>query len=335
MTLVIPIFIPHQGCPQHCLFCNQVSISGTRPQKEDDALLVERVVTEWLGFSQHRSSVQVAFYGGSFTCLPEKRQKMLLDAVQPFLERGAVNSIRLSTRPDCMDGEVCDFLLSHGVKTVELGVQSLDDRVLMAAERGHTSEDSLQAMRIVKKKGLELGVQLMPGLPLENTLSFLGTLHRVIAYKPDFVRLYPTLVISGSGLAQEYHEGKYQPMSMNRAVALCCTAKERLDLAGIRVMRMGLQASDSLERELVDGPYHPSFGEFVAARHWFKRVRLLLAGCPLGKRLHLRISHRDVSAFVGPKRANIKRLQALGLEERLQFTTDKTLKRGTMHYVIS
>lgn len=332
MPLVIPIFIPHQGCPQQCLFCNQVSISGTRLRQENDAAVVRETVTKWLGFSQNHSEVQVAFYGGSFTCLPKKRQKMYLDAVQSFLEKGEVTSIRLSTRPDCMDDEICEFLLAHGVKTVELGVQSLDNYVLMASERGHSREDSLQAIRILQERGMELGIQLMPGLPYEGTLSFLATLNRVIECKPDFVRLYPTLVIKGSGLALEYNKGRYRPMSMNRAIALCCLAKERLELAGIQIMRMGLQPSETLEEELVAGPYHPSFGELVAARHWFRRVRPLLAGCPPEKQVHIQISNRDISAFVGPKRANIKRLQLLGLEKRLKLTTENTLKRGTMNY---
>ncbi len=335
MPLVIPIFIPYQGCPQHCLFCNQVSISGKLSQKTDDAGYVQDTIEEWLGFSRKHSEVQVAFYGGSFTCLAKERQELLLGAVRPFLQRGVVDFIRLSTRPDCIDETICDFLLKAGVKTVELGVQSLDDRVLEAAHRGHTSDDSLQAMAILKEKGLTLGVQLMPGLPGESTLSFLAGLHRVIRCNPDFVRLYPTLVIGGSGLAGEYQRGKYRPLSMERAIALCCIAKERLGNAGIRIMRMGLQASESLEKELIAGPYHPSFGEFVAARQWFKRIRPLLAGCPAEKKLFLQISDRDMSAFVGPKRANMNRLQQLGLESRLQITTDKTLKRGTMNYVIN
>jgi len=173
MPLVIPIFIPHQGCPQHCLFCNQVSISGKTTEHVDDALLVSDTIVEWLGFSRKHPEVQVAFYGGSFTCLPMERQRVLLGAVQPFLVRGEVQSIRLSTRPDCVDDGICDFLLDFGVKTVELGVQSLDDRVLLAADRGHSSEDSMRAIEVLQGKGLVLGVQLMPGLPRETTLSFL------------------------------------------------------------------------------------------------------------------------------------------------------------------
>ncbi len=335
MPLVIPIFIPHQGCPQQCLFCNQVSISGKKSQEEDKAELVHKTIKEWLGFSHTHSRVQVAFYGGSFTCLSKNRQVLYLDAVQAFLKKSEVDSIRLSTRPDCISDSICEFLIKYGVKTVELGVQSLDDRVLMAAERGHSRADSLRAIKIIKEKGLELGVQLMPGLPCESTLSFFATLDRVIECSPDFVRLYPTLVINGSGLAKEYKEGRYQPMSLNRAIALCSKAKEKLERAGIQIMRMGLQATHTLEEELIAGPYHPSFGEFVASRHWFNRIRPLLAECPSGKNLHVTISDRDMSAFVGSKRANIKRLQELEIENRLKLKTDKYLKRGTMNYVVN
>ncbi|MBU1138890.1 MAG: radical SAM protein [Proteobacteria bacterium] len=335
MTLVIPVFIPHQGCPCHCLFCNQLSISGKGEQEADGVTQVRQTIAEWLGYSRCHSEVQVAFYGGSFTCLPPARQEELLGAVQPFLRTGEVASIRLSTRPDCVDEKACEFLLENGVRTVELGVQSLDDRVLLASQRGHSSEDSVRAARILKELGMELGIQLMPGLPGETSISFLGTLRQVVELGPAFVRLYPTLVINGSGLAEQYRRGVYRPMTMNRAIALCRRAKEMLDQAGITIIRMGLQASTSLEKELLAGPYHPSFGELVAARHWFRRVRRLLASCPPESRFRLHISDRDLSAFVGPKRINMKRLQELGLEGRMEVKTDKTMQRGTMKYVIA
>ncbi len=335
MPLVIPIFIPHQGCPHHCLFCNQVSISGKGAEKRDDAELVRQTIEEWLGFAQERQMVQVAFYGGSFTCLPVSRQQRYLAAVQPFLDKGRVASIRLSTRPDCMDEDVCDRLLGQGVKTVELGVQSFDDAVLAAAERGHSSDDSLRAAAVLKAKGLEFGIQLMPGLPLESSRSFLITLAQTISCRPDFVRLYPTLVVNGSGLADAYRRGEYRPMSMSRAIAVCCFAKKRLEDAGVKIMRIGLQASSSLESELVAGPYHPAFGECVAARQWFLQVRPLLAGAAAGETVHITISHRDMSAFVGPGRRNIKRLEQLGLAKQMKITTDKRLKRGTLNYVIN
>lgn len=332
--LVIPVFIPHQGCPQNCLFCNQVSISGKSGAEEDEVTLVVRTITEWLEHSRHRSEVQVAFYGGSFTCLPVERQIRLLDAVQPFIQANEVSSIRLSTRPDCIDSEICDFLIEKGVKTVELGVQSLDDQVLSASNRGHCCEDSLLSARVVKEKGLQLGLQLMPGLPGETSVSFFKGLQQIIEIRPDFVRIYPTLVIRGAGLAKEYANGNYEPLTMNRAIALCCRARERLEVADIQIIRMGLQASETLEKELLAGPYHESFGELVASRYWFRRVRALLATCSAGKKLHLWISDRDVSAFVGQKRINIKRLQELGLGERLKLQTDSGLRRGEIKVVI-
>ncbi len=201
MPLIIPVFIPHQGCPQQCLFCNQVSISGQQATDETDAELVRQTIEEWLARSHHHNEVQVAFYGGSFTCLVRARQEHLLGAVQPFLQSGKVDSIRLSTRPDCMSETVCELLLEYGVKTVELGVQSFDDRVLQSSRRGHTAWQSVQAIKILQKKKMTLGIQLMPGLPGESTSSFIKTVAQVVKSLPAFVRLYPTLVIRGSGLA--------------------------------------------------------------------------------------------------------------------------------------
>ncbi len=337
MLLVIPIFIPHQGCPRHCLFCNQVSISGQGAPKENDAELVCKTIREWLERSRKHREVQVAFYGGSFTCLPRERQQAFLAAVQPFIQSGEVASIRLSTRPDCIDKKICGFLEKSGVTTVELGVQSLDDQVLQAALRGHSCEDSIRAARILKESGMHLGIQLMPGLPQENSRSWSATLDQVVKLKPDCVRLYPTLVIAGSGLADQYREGKFLPMTMNRAIAYCCKAKEAFDRAGIPIIRMGLQASASLEKELLAGPYHPSFGELVTARHWFRRARRLLAKCPAGATITLRISERDISAFVGMKRLNMIRLQECAKKDNkmLKLETAATMSRGTLTYVIA
>ncbi len=294
-------------------------------------------IREWLARPRRRPAepVQVAFYGGSFTCLPRTRQEELLDAVQPFLQSQVVKSIRLSTRPDCVDSDVCSFLLSQGVGIVELGVQSLDDRVLQASRRGHTSDHCRRAVALLQAAGMEVGVQLMPGLPLETTGSFLRTVHEVIALAPTFVRLYPVLVVEYAGLAALYRRGEYRPLSMNRALALSCRGRGLLTAAGVRVVRIGLQPSASLERELVAGPYHPAFGELVAARIWFKKIRPLLAGCPVGKRVELRISPRDLSAVTGMKRSNMRRFEGLGLADRLEIKTDNEIQRGTFVYAVN
>lgn len=337
--LVIPIFIPHQGCPQNCIFCNQVSISGQRVSNEDDTQLVQSSVNLWLGRSRRQERTQVAFYGGSFTCLDIERQESLLNAVQPFIAGGEVQSIRLSTRPDCIDKKVCDFLKEKHVTTVELGVQSFDDTVLQAAWRGHSAADSTRAAECIQEAGLELGLQLMPGLPGENSYSWLSTIQQTVRIKPDCVRIYPTLVIGGAGLANEYGAGTYAPLSMNRAIAYCCKAKTSFDAAGIKVLRMGLQAADSLEDQLIAGPYHPAFGEMVTARLWLKRSRKILHTSPPASHTVFTLSDRDVSAFVGPKRSNMKRLEAFVRHEAQQktftFETDITFARGTLKYAIA
>ena len=330
--LVIPVFIPHQGCPHLCLFCNQNSITGRTAGGEDTG--IAQTITAWLARAHTRTGVQVAFYGGSFTCLPRARQEQMLGAVQPFLARGDVACIRLSTRPDCLDAELCAFLKKMGVAIVELGVQSLDDSVLQRSLRGHTARDSRRAVGLLQEAGIEVGIQLMPGLPGECGPSFFRGVRQAIGLAPAFVRLYPVLVVDHSGLAEMYRLGNYRPLTMNRAVALCRQAKEMFAQAGVRVVRIGLQPSTSLEKELLAGPYHPAFGELVAARDWFRRTRALLACCPAGSRLTVTISRRDLSAFLGPKRLNITRLARLGLAGRLVIETTNAMKRGTLTYVV-
>ncbi len=350
MPFVIPIFISHQGCPQHCLFCNQHTIAGERKGESDHVVHNEQMaqvavtISEWLARPRRENreggrehgyrSVQVAFFGGSFTCLSLRYQDALLAAVQPFLQSGDVDCIRLSTRPDCVESATCAHLLARGVRIVELGIQSLDARVLEASHRGHDAYDCRRAVVCLQAAGMELGVQLMPGLPFENTASFLRTIREVVAMAPSFVRLYPVLVMEQTELAAAYRRGEYRPLSMNLALARSCRAKEMLAAAGIKVVRIGLQATTALEHGLVAGPWHPAFGELVTARIWFKRIRSLLASCPPGKRLSLQIAPADLSAVLGQKRCNWQRLEQLGLVSRLKLETDITLPRGTLKYAV-
>ncbi len=334
MVLVIPLFIPHQGCSHQCLFCNQRSITGevdNRRSEED----IAGTVREWLNRCRQNDRVQVAFYGGSFTCLPLREQKRMLTAVHPFLESGQVHSIRLSTRPDCLDTEICRMLSRHGVKTVELGVQSLDDRVLKMSHRGHDVCSSLAAVKILREGGMEIGIQLMVGLPGETTASFLRGIARVRNLRPGFVRLYPVVVVKGSGLEQLYGRGEFLPLSLNRAIALSALACSRLEEAGIPVIRMGLQPSESLGESMVAGPHHPAFGELVRSRLRYREMRKRLFRLVAGESLEIIVSHRDISQVVGRRRQNIKRLEQLGFGGRFTITVDKTLQRGSIRYVVS
>ncbi len=333
MALVIPIFIPHRGCPHQCLFCNQQSITGQANGSRQLKVEITKTIEEWLVRSPGRREVQVAFYGGSFTCLAVEEQVEMLLAVRSFLNSGRVKSIRLSTRPDCIDRDVCSLLQEFGVKTVELGVQSMDDRVLRHSRRGHTVSQSIAALKLLKKVGMQAGVQLMIGLPVETTNSFLLGVDEVIRLKPDFVRLYPVVVVKKSKLEDLYCKGEYKPLSLNKAVALTAKGYLRLRKAAIPVVRMGLQPSESLEQSLVSGPYHSSFGELVQSRIWFKRIRKKIADLHSGEKMIISVSHRDLSAVIGMNRKNIKRLNELGFRDRFTIITDKSMERGCIRYV--
>ena len=312
---IIPFFIAHQGCPHQCVFCNQHVITGS--SRWLTAELVKEEISRCLGWPRDgRRQVQVAFYGGSFTGLERGRQEELLGAVGPFLERGEVDLIRLSTRPDYIDQAKALFLKEQGVGLVELGIQSFDAGVLAQCRRGHTAQQVSEAFAHLRQAKIGVGGQLMVGLPGETTAGVLAGARRLVALKPDLVRIYPTLVLKASPLADLLAAGSYRPLSMNRAMALCARLKEIFAAAGIPVVRLGLQPSASLEHDLVAGPYHPAFGELVLSRLYFKRMRKRLAilqkerGCA---KIRLILSAADRSLFAGQKRCSAGRLTALGL----------------------
>lgn len=333
--LVIPVFITHRGCPHQCLFCNQFSITGEGREPGKRRNTTRNTIEEWLARDSSYDEVQVAFYGGSFTCLDNEEQVRLLSEVQPYIASGRVNAIRLSTRPDCLDRENIMLLQDMGVRCVELGVQSLDDNVLRKSRRGHTAENSIRAHGLLRDSGMETGIQLLPGLPGETTRSFRAGIKKVVELCPDMVRLYPAVVVDGSPLAEEYRRGRYRPLSLNKALALTCWAKGMFDAAGIKVIRMGLQHSDKLMQELVAGPYHPAFGELVNSRQWYLQMRKALSGLGDDETLSIHICDRDYSAVVGMKKVNIIRLGNLGFQGRFDIVVEKERNRGTVQYVVS
>jgi histone acetyltransferase (RNA polymerase elongator complex component) len=324
--LIIPIFIPHEGCPHRCLFCNQRQISGTAGPPVS-AAAVQAEIQTWLDRTTGagKRNIQIAFYGGSFTALPRARQEELLTATAPFLKSGFVQSLRLSTRPDCLDTEQAAFLKAHQVATVELGVQSMNDQVLAAAQRGHTAADVEQAVAALRQVDLEIGIQLLLGLPDDSRTSLRRTVQQVIALRPDFIRIYPLLVLRGSGLAALHEQGRYAPLGLSKAVILAAFMKERFARAGIRVVRMGLQAGAELEASLLAGPWHPAFGELVASRMMLRQTRKLLAEATT-ETVCLSLSSKDQSVFRGMKSVNVERLRQLGLWQRiiLRVTPEQT-----------
>jgi len=270
--LIIPIFIPQEGCRHRCVYCDQPAISGAS-QAPWNRQSIRQYVQSYLT-PHHRYPVQLAFYGGSFTLLSETRQRFLLESVQEFIRRGQVHSLRLSTRPDAIEENNLRFLQTMGVNTIELGAQSLNDRVLAASARGHWSKETYEATGRLKKHGFEVGLQLMPGLPGDNRETFLETVEKSIALAPGFVRIYPTVVLASTPLERLLRSGRYQPLSLKEAVDWCKASKRRFDRASIPVVRMGLQPTTTLEEpgRIVAGPYHPAFGQLVNSAIWYEKI---------------------------------------------------------------
>lgn len=303
---IMPIFIPHAGCPHQCIFCNQKTISG---QKLSSLAAAREQIERWLPRLQPGRANEAAFYGGSFTALSPKLQESLLGETDKLLASGVINSVRLSTRPDCIDENTLARLCAHGVKTVELGVQSLDDEVLAAAERGHTAAAVPAAVALLRAYGFEVGVQLMVGMPKQSVTSLEQTVSEVAALKPDLARIYPLLVIKSTPLAVMYEQQQYQPLSLAEAVVQTAYVYRHLTAAGVKVIRMGLQPDDELcmPGNIVAGPFHPAFGELVAAQLYREQFtpqlqQLAQAGI---KRVRFVLPPKEESKLRGLKNANL------------------------------
>lgn len=248
---IIPIFVPHLGCPHKCVFCNQNHISGAI--KVTDAEFVRQEVSRF-------PSSEVAFYGGSFTCIPVSQQEELLTAA-------AGHRIRLSTRPDAVSKEILQRLIRCGVETVELGAQSMDDDVLRASGRGHTSADVVNASAMVKGAGLHLILQMMTGLPGDSREKTIATANRIADCKPDGVRIYPTVIVKDTELYDMWIEGKYREHTVEEAVEWCSEILPVFESRNIPIIRLGLNPTDDLSAgDAVGGAYHPALGELVRSR---------------------------------------------------------------------
>jgi histone acetyltransferase (RNA polymerase elongator complex component) len=331
--LVIPFFIPHHGCPQRCNFCNQTAITGRAEGVIPGAAEVAATIESYLATKGNgRGETQVAFFGGSFSGLPDALQERLLGAVAPFLADGRVAGIRISTRPDYLDPARIAFLKGRGVILVELGVQSLDDEVLARCGRGHTGADSLQAIRSLQEAGLRLGVQLMVGLPGEKTGRLLAGAKVLAGLAPELARLYPALVLKGSRLGGDYLAGRYQPLGLTKAVALCARLREIFTEQGVRVVRIGLQETDTLAGEVLAGPHHPAFGELVLSWSLHRKLRKMLAGGGSESR-RLVVASADQSVFRGPGNSCLEGLRRKGLLGGLAVMFEREQPRGTVKLI--
>ncbi len=301
---ILPVFVPHLGCPHACVFCNQRRISGeTEPA---DARKVRELLAAVPSDGTKR---ELAFYGGSFTAIPEDMQHELLAAAQEGVLQGKISAIRLSTRPDAIDEAVLERLKRYGVQTVELGAQSLDDEVLRLSGRGHTAEDVRRASRMVKDAGFSLILQMMTGLPGDSGEQSLATAREIVSLRPDGVRVYPTVIVRDTALYELWRRGQYREHTVEDAVRLCAKILPLFEEAGIPVLRLGLNPTEELSGgAAVAGAYHPALGELVRSQILLEKAEALLQGVEPGSRVIMGVQPRLLSQMLGQRRRNVSAL---------------------------
>lgn len=312
---IYPIFIPHAGCPHRCLFCAQ-------DRSTNQAAIVNLDEAEaWLEkVLPGAGDGEIAFYGGSFSLLPRARQERCLLMAGRFVKAKRVTGIRVSTRPDALSADSVARLQAAAVTTVEIGVQSFDDAVLAASWRGHSAADSVAAIERCRTAGLAVAVQLMPGLPGGDGDEALRSLRQALQLAPAYLRIYPVVVVEGTALAELWRTGGYTPWSLDLAVEVCADMLHLCRLAGVPVIRLGLQGDPQLEANLLAGPYHQAFGQLVRSRLW---RRALASVAPAGGQLI--INPHDLGDARGHRGENMLWLEKSGVAMRL--TTDKTVAR--------
>ena len=330
---IIPIFVPHLGCPNDCIFCNQKSISGQKKSmtKEEAKNIIDNYLAS---INKEDAEIEIAFFGGSFTAIEKEKQEELLKVAYEYVKEGKVESIRISTRPDCIDKETLKRLKKYKVKTIELGVQSANDYILKRANRGHTFKDVKKASKLIRWYGFKLGHQMMVGLPESTRIDEVNTAKQLIKLKPNMVRIYPVLVVKNTKLEKEYEEGKYQPLSVVQAVEICKEIVRLFADKKIDIIRVGLQNTDEItdpknkQSEVVAGPYHPAFRQLVESAMWYDAI--------VGKIKKLNVKVKEVEVTVNPIDANNvighKKENVLKLKETydvdLILKQDEKMKQG-------
>ena len=302
----ISIFVPHIGCPNMCSFCNQRHITGKRraPRSTDVKKTVE-IALNSKNFDP--KTTEIAFFGGSFTAINRQYMLGLLETAYEYVKAGSVCGIRISTRPDAIDEEILELLKNYGVTSIELGAQSLDDKVLKLNNRGHSAKDVVKASNLIKEYGFSLGLQMMTGLYGDTDKKAIKTAEKIIDLKPDTVRIYPTIVLKDTDLEAFYAEGFYKPQTLEEAVSLAGKLLVMFNDANIKVIRLGLHSIEP--KAYIAGPWHPAFSELCQSELFLNKVNNLLN--ETGDYV-IYVNPSDVSKMTGQKKSNLLKLKENG-----------------------
>ena len=330
---VIPIFVPHLGCPNDCVFCNQKSISGQQKMitKEE----IKNTIDFYLeNIKDKQVKKEVAFFGGSFTGIDVEKQEEFLQTAYQYIKNGKIDSIRISTRPDYINKAILKRLKKYRVKTIELGVQSANDYVLKQSRRNHTFEDVKKASKLIRRYRFNLGHQMMIGLPESTKIDEINTAKELIKLKPQMVRIYPVLVIKNTKLEKDYLDKKYKPLTVVQAIEICKEIVPMFMKKKIEIIRIGLQNTDEITdpsikgSEVVAGPYHPAFRQLVESSLWYDNIveRIKELNVKV-KKVQITVNPKEVNNVVGHKRENIDMLKDM-YELDLIVKQDEKIKKG-------
>ncbi len=324
----IPVFVPHLGCPHDCVFCSQKKITGVNDGMTPEKARAE--IERYLREVNPKGYTEIAFFGGSFTAIEGSERRALLKVANEYINKGDVDGIRLSTRPDCISSEILDELKEYGVTAIELGVQSMDDDVLTRSGRGHLSMDVRDAVELIRKYPFELGLQMMTGLPGDTYEKSLKTAREIADLKPDTVRVYPTLVIRDTALCTMLENGLYTPFSLEETVELLADIKQIFDAEGVRIIRMGLQTTDEISpgAAVVAGPYHAAIGELAENRIFYKKLLHILDGYPEDEAKVL-CNPSDISKVIGHKRSNAQKIYK-EYKIKIKLFPDRNIPEGEL-----
>ncbi len=327
--IIIPIFLPNLGCGERCLFCNQKATVEGLPSPSSVRSFIGASLNN-LSSNKKVREKQVAFYGGSFTAIDKEDQTCYLKEIQPFLDSGFIDSIRISTRPDALDEETLHLLKGYRIKTVEIGTQSMIDEILSLSGRGHSVGDTLSAVSRLRSWGFQVGIHLMIGLPGDTFDRFLQTLDRIIELKPDFVRIHPTLVLKGAPLENLWRAGKYFPLSLDEAIQWLKGGILKMEAASIPVVRVGLQPTKDLESNLLAGPYHPALHQLVDSEIFFDMAKHLLQISSNGSQALFLCNPKEISNLRGQRNRNILKLKEHFKLGEILIHERKELPRGCL-----
>ncbi|WP_455542525.1 elongator complex protein 3 [Intestinibacter sp.] len=301
---IIPIFVPHRGCPHDCIFCNQKKITGV--STEVTAQDARNIIEECLETIDKDTNVEIAFFGGSFTAIEEESQNELLAVAKEYVDKGLVHEIRMSTRPDCISDSILERLKKYSASIIELGVQSMDAKVLIDSVRGHDIDSVIKSSNLIKKHDIKLGLQMMVGLPSDTEQKCIETAKKFIELKPDCVRIYPTLVVKDTGLETLLERGEYTPFTLEECINIVKKLLVLFYVNNINVIRVGLQATDDIQlgKGVVAGPYHPAFRELVESEMIKDYLDYIVEEKNIDGELIVNTNNKNISKIVGNKKYN-------------------------------